>query len=592
MNCGVSGSMPTRCGPVGLAVGAVPAGHDPGPPEAAHVAEGERAAVVEVRSGRAGSAPRPPAPGGRQCRRPGHAQVHRERVARRRAPSAGTCRAGRPTRSRRPASCVGEDLAGRRAHELGVVHLDARRSSARGCARRAGARIVSTSGSSGTAAPSPAPAREPTGPGDPRRRHHLAARSPAYASRAWMTATGCPVVHPRRPPSRAAPAPPPGRSTGRGGGARPRASAPPRRPRARRCAATVPADGAAHLDALRGAREHALGSVHTAGSPPWASTQRSAAARAAPVSPGRPRAPGRALAPAPPRPPPRPARPPRGPPASRRSGGPGAAQHLGRLAHLQRVADAAAERLVHGAVSDQRTRRPQGSARRAISSAPPAAAVRRGEEAPPTPAFTSSTMRPGAARELRAHDRGGDEARGGHGAGGVAQREEALVARGEARRSGRRRRCRRRAPGARSGRAAGRPRSPGIASSLSSGAARCGPGRGRHRGDAHAERGGERRGDDRGGVAHPARRVRRRRSGRARPSSRRSPEAIRAARERLDIGRRPGPRRHATMHQAAIWASSEVPSSQERTNDSTLSASTGSPLRLRSTPRRGRRARP
>ena len=36
------------------------------------------------------------------------------------------------------------------------------------------------------------------------------------------------------------------------------------------------------------------------------------------------------------------------------------------------------------------------------------------------------------------------------------------------------------------------------------------------------------------------------------------------------------------MHQAAIWASSAVPSSHERTNDSTLSASTGSPRRLRS----------
>ena len=71
-------------------------------------------------------------------------------------------------------------------------------------------------------------------------------------------------------------------------------------------------------------------------------------------------------------------------------------------------------------------------------------------------------------------------------------------------------------------------------------------------------------------------------------SSRRCPEAI-SARVRPSTPGRGRPLRHATMHQAAICASSAVPSSHEPTKDSTLAASTGSPRRLRSITSRGAR---
>ncbi len=70
------------------------------------------------------------------------------------------------------------------------------------------------------------------------------------------------------------------------------------------------------------------------------------------------------------------------------------------------------------------------------------------------------------------------------------------------------------------------------------------------------------------------------------PSSSRSPDAIRA-RASASTCSRPRPVRQPAMHQAAMRLSSLVRSIQERTNDSTLAASTGSPRRVRSITSRG-----
>ena len=103
-------------------------GHDPGPAEAPHVAEGDRAAVVEVEPGPQEALARPRR--GRPGRRPpvqaaGHAQVHGQRVA---VESSSTSR----YLPRRPTDCDAppRDLPPRTRRvlgldQLGVVHLDA-----------------------------------------------------------------------------------------------------------------------------------------------------------------------------------------------------------------------------------------------------------------------------------------------------------------------------------------------------------------------------------------------------------------------------------------------------------------------------------
>ena len=75
-------------------------------------------------------------------------------------------------------------------------------------------------------------------------------------------------------------------------------------------------------------------------------------------------------------------------------------------------------------------------------------------------------------------------------------------------------------------------------------------------------------------------------AGPSEPSSSRSPEAM-SPRVRASTCSRPIPVRHAAMHHAAISESAVVRSIQERTNDSTLAASTGSPRRVRSITSRG-----
>ena len=194
-------------------------------------------------------------------------------------------------------------------------------------------------------------------------------------------------------------------------------------------------------------------------------------------------------------------------------------------------------------------------------------------------------MRPAPPAIGGAHDRGRDERRA---RAPCRSRRAAPPGAGRPGRAGRS--CaddgdaRRRAPAARSP-SRGRSTSiPGIASSLSSGAAGVAPGRARPSW-RRARRGRRRAARRRSGwCRRPRRWCSRRRSDRSVPSSRRSPEADQRPRSSAWRARRPRPRTHASHAPGGHAASRPtVPSSQERTKDSTLSASTGSPLRLRST---------
>ena len=258
---------------------------------------------------------------------------------------------------------------------------------------------------------------------------------------------------------------------------------------------------------------------------------------------------------------------------------PPAAQHLGRLAHLEGVADRARPGGRPWRRRSSATRRPQGSARAAISaaasSASPASAryapdpcVTSREIAPAPPAIarlmTDAATRP-AAGVVPVASRSASSRRPA-GVSRVLWETTAMpVSRTWRTNAGQRR---------------GRPRSPGSPRACRS----CPPcGRGRARPWSRPAPRAPRR------AARPrwAPCRRRRPSTATSPvgprvaSSRRSPEAI-SARVRASTCSRPSPVRHAAMHQAAIRESAAVPSIHERTNDSTLAASTCSPRRVRS----------
>ena len=340
---------------------------------------------------------------------------------------------------------------------------------------------------------------------------------------------------------------------------------------------TVPADG--EITSMRsGALGSARSSVQTAGSPPWASTHRSAAARAVPSA----RAASRAGAPlAGTRDPRRLRQPPAARTAAARSVvGPGPAQHLARLADLERVARRSGRAGRPSAQSDQRHGAPPGLGHPLHQRGRRPRLVLRGDEGPRAVGHLD-VQRTGARRQPAGHRRGRHDARGGHRAGGVAQLRQAQVARGEA------------AVVGRDGDAlvahlphevlerAGRSPSPGIASSLSAVPPVCA--RPRSAIEATRTPRAAASGAATIGVVSPTPPVVPTSPvGPKRPSSRRSPEPTRA-RSSASAWSSARPRTHASMHQADSSESSEVPSSQERTNDSTLSASTGSPLRLRST---------
>ena len=184
VNRGDSGSMPDPAGPVALAVGEG-RGHDPGPAEAARVAEGHGAAVVEVEpraqeallvavGGRAGA----------PVQAAGHAQVHRERVARvelhEQVLAAPADRLDAP-----PLDPRRERVRVLGADEQGVVRPSRARSPGPACAPRAGG---------GSSRPQGAPAPPLPSARIERRRRDRIGRDPQAAGHHLARLLGRPLV--------------------------------------------------------------------------------------------------------------------------------------------------------------------------------------------------------------------------------------------------------------------------------------------------------------------------------------------------------------------------------------------------------------
>ena len=440
VNRGDRGSTPTRARPVALAIRAAPAGTIHARPKrrmSPKVSVLPSSRSKRARRKRSSSSEGPAAP----VQAPGHAQVHGQGVAGRRARSAGTCRAGPPSATRCPATPRTKAAGSSGLTSLGSC-TSTRANVRPGMRSASWRRIVSTSGSSGTAAPLRQHQRRSRDRllGDPQA--GPATISPAALGRPLVAGVdhghGLAGLPPGRPRSASS-------SIAHHGVDRligvqaPRARASgPTSPTPRASMALSHAGRAGRRPRCRIGRRRAaaLGSVQTAGIAlpgPRPSARPPPARR--PTS--APRTPARAP------------RPPRTTPAASASRAATQDRQVAQVVAARRRAAPRPPRPTSSALpthrpsgwsmslTSQRTGRPQGSAMRRHQLGGRRGPRPRPAMNAPLPALTSSTHGARAARELallmiEAATRPAER----DGAGGVAQREQALARRGSGARPG------------------------------------------------------------------------------------------------------------------------------------------------------------